>query len=414
VREGVTISHRGSVYEIGRGRGFYGIWIAAAPQPVPVEWWPETQDGWFDAWSRFTAIEAPGAIVTVEEPVPDSPALASPRERNSLRLAGVALLVLGVVLGIIGLFPDYTEGASLASAAPDVIPHAIYLAAWAFSAVLLLRGGNARRVGALVAAGTSAVTFGLFFADLGVVIAGGASLGGAGLVFSLTGWFACALGAVLGLLSRRDGLAARPNGREAWLAAALAMIAGLGAALAFAPPWDSYVLLTPSGVLGSGTLGNAFKNPGPVILGNVAVMVILVAIVIVAALWRPVRQGAALLAGATVPLAAQVISAIVQVTEKTSPQLFGITPGEAGRIGLTINSGLTAAFWVFSAFVIALILLCVRMATTPTAAPAPVPVPQTAVTQPPPDDGSDPAPVSGDSMPASLSVTQAGWKPSEL
>src|ERR1700683_1808850 len=190
------------------------------------------------------------------------------------------------------------------------------------------------------------------------------------------------------------------------------MVAALGAALAFAPPWDSHVLLTPSAVLGSGTLGNAFKNPGPVILGNVAVMVILVAIVIVAALWRPVRQGAALLAGATVPLAAQVISAIVQVTEKTSPQLFGITPREAGRIGLTINSGLTAAFWVFSAFVIALILLCVRMATTPTAAP--VPVPQTAVTQPPPDDGSDPAPVSGDSMPASLSVTQAGWKPSEL
>jgi hypothetical protein len=353
------------VYEIGRGRGFYGIWIAAAPQPVPVEWWPETQDGWYDAWARFNAIESPGAIAAVEHSEAGDLARTAAREHDSLRLAGAAFLAVGVIFGIIGLFPDYTQGASLASSAPELVPHVIYLLAWAVSAILLLRGANARRAGALIALGTSAVTFGLFFADLGVVIAGGTSLGGAGLMLSLLGWLGCAAGSVLALMSRRDGLAAKPDGREAWLATILAVIAGLGAALAFAPSWDSYVLTTPAGILSSGTAGDAFKNPGPVILGDVAVMVILVAIVLVAALWRPVRQGAALLIGATIPLAGQVISAIVQVSERTPPQLFGISPSEAARIGLTITSGLTAAFWVFTAFVIALILLSVRMATTP-------------------------------------------------
>ncbi len=410
MREGVTISHRGSVYEIGRGRGFYGIWIAAAPQPAPVEWWPETQDGWFDAWSRFTAVEAPGAIVAVSQAGQGDVAMtgASAREHYALRLAGAALIAAGVIFGIIGLFPGYTEGASLASQTPEVVPHAIYLATWAISAVLLLRGGSGSRTGALIAAGTSAVTFGLFFADLGIVIAGGTRLGGAGLTLSLVGWLACAAGAVLGLLSRRDGLTARPNGREAWLATVLCVIAGLGAALAFAPPWDSYVLVTPSGILGSGTAGNAFKNPGPVILGNVAVMVVLVAIVIIAALWRPVRQGAALLAGATIPLAAQAISALVQVSEKTPPQLFGLTPGEAARIGLTINAGLTAAFWVFTAFVIALILLSLRMATTPAAPGA-----AAAVAAQPPEE---PQTAADDAAPARLGVTQPGpdWPASQL
>ena len=47
-------------------------------------------------------------------------------------------------------------------------------------------------------------------------------------------------------------------------------------------------------------------------------MVTLVAVVIVAALWRPVRLGALLLAGAAIPMAAQAISALVQVSEPVS------------------------------------------------------------------------------------------------
>ena len=62
------------------------------------------------------------------------------------------------------------------------------------------------------------------------------------------------------------------------------------------------------------------------IAGNVIVMVALAAVVIVAALWRPVRHGAVLLAGAIIPMAAQAISALVQVGEPTSPASSGSRP----------------------------------------------------------------------------------------
>jgi len=57
----------------------------------------------------------------------------------------------------------------------------IYLAAWLASTVLILLGGARLRVGALLAAGTSVVTFGLFFADLGTALSG-SDLVRAGLV----------------------------------------------------------------------------------------------------------------------------------------------------------------------------------------------------------------------------------------
>ena len=77
MRENVTISYRGAGYEIGRGEHFYGIWAVAAPQSQPLEWWPETPEGWTGAWSRFTAIETPGTIIPVTRrtgPLPAGPA----------------------------------------------------------------------------------------------------------------------------------------------------------------------------------------------------------------------------------------------------------------------------------------------------------------------------------------------------
>ena len=99
----------------------------------------------------------------------------------------------------------------------------------------------------------------------------------------------------------------------------IAMLAALGAAIAFAPSWDSYTVRTAAGLANSITAGNSFANPGPVIVGDVAVMVTLVVVVALAALWRPVRLGAVLVAGAAIPMAAQVISALVQVSEPVSP-----------------------------------------------------------------------------------------------
>jgi len=430
VPENVSIAYRGAQYAIGQGPRFYGIWHAAAPQAQPLEWWPLTPEGWTGAWSRFASIEVPGTIAAVTGPgaavspasgpaVPAGPVItpsagataelaagqaaaggpvsslapagqasaeaidpaygqvdesvARPARMTLRTRIGAGLLGLGVVLGIVGLFPVYVAGASLASVSADLVPHLIYLAAWAVSAALILLSGTWRRAGAMLGLGVSAVTFGLFFADAGTPMADGAHLMGAGLIISILGWLACSAGAVLavtgsGLSFRRrsasrrgpGGGPARPSQHEI-VPAVTMILAAIGAAIAFAPSWDSFLLTTTTGVSQTVTEGNAFANSAPVIIGDVLVMVLLVAVVIVAALWRPIRLGAALAIGALVPMVAQAISAIVQVGQVTSPLQFGVSQAQARALGLTIHNGLTPMFWVFCAFVGILILLCVWM-----------------------------------------------------
>jgi len=405
----VSISYRGATYALGQGPQFYGIWPAAAPQSQPLEWWPLTPDGWAAAWARFVAIEVPGSIAAVPPPAPqfgppaDLPAAEAPpasrryagqqpnwrpqREPDPRTLArnsriAVALLGIGLVLGIVGMFPVYTDGASLASVSADVVPHAIYLAAWALSGVLILLGGARLRVGALLGLGTSAVTLGLFVADVGTPAAGGAHLAGAGLVLSVLGWLACTAGVVLVTATATpisSGLAwlrgmrggpgsehARSQHSHEIVPVVTLMLAALGAAIAFAPSWDSFTLRTLTGVSQTVTEGNAFANPGPVIFGDVLVMIAVVAVVALAALWRPTRLGAALAAGALVPMAAQAISAIVEINGTFTPQQFGVSSGQASRLGLTINAGLTPVFWVYCAFLGTLMLLCAWMLVAPT------------------------------------------------
>jgi hypothetical protein len=214
-------------------------------------------------------------------------------------------------------------------------------------------------MGALLALGTSIVTFGFFFSDLGTVLSGGAHLLGPGLVLGLAGWLACTAGSVLAFrLRSADGprkLDARQRGSVVTLV--IAVLAALGAAIAFAPSWDSYTVRTAAGLATSITAGNSFANPGPVIAGDVAVMVTLVVVVALAALWRPVRLGAVLVAGAAIPMAAQVISALVQVSEPVSPASLGVSPARAASLGLTVSAGLTPAFWIYCAFVVALLMV---------------------------------------------------------
>ena len=434
--DNVTITYRGAKYEIGRGRGFYGVWMTGAPRPQPLERWPETPEGWSAAWTRFASIEAPGAIVPVgrrtppvgasavrvnENPSPfgqntaplgetaaetivvaadgstapygqfpgpygQNTASYGPRRRVASAVSGktgaiaaAALLALGVILGVAGLFPAYLGGSSLAQQADQLIPHVIYLAVWTAGAVLILLGGARLRLGALLSLGLSVVTFGLFFADAGTAFAGAGNTGGAGLVLALLGWLACAAGSVAAFVHRpagppvptreRDSLT-RPRG-AALGPVIMLVLAGLGAAAAFAPAWDSFTLRTAAGQSQSLTAGNAFSNPGLVIAGDVAVMLALAAVVIAAALWRPVRYGAVLLAGAVIPMVAQAISALVQAGGGTSSAQFGISPAQASQIGLTISSGLTPAFWIYCGFLVALVVSCAWMLFMPHPATGP-------------------------------------------
>jgi len=345
---GVTIWYRGARYQLGQGQHGYAIWPAGSPPAQPLEWWPPTPAGWAAAWARFNAVEEPGSIAHLSPP-------AAPAGR---RAAGVALLAAGVGCGIAGLFPAYLAGASLASHPDLLVPHVAYLAGWAASALLIVAGGRRRRGGALLGLGLCIVTFGFFFADLGTVISGGGHLLGPGLVLGLIGWLACTAGATLAFPPGTGDGPRRPRAVPAGPALALAVagFAALGAAIAFAPSWDSYTLRTPSGLLHYVTAGNAFANPAPVIAGDVAVMITLVVVAITAALWRPARLGAALLAGAVIPMVAEAISALIQVAEPISSSAFGIPPAQAAQAGLTISTGLTPAFWVYCVFVIALLL----------------------------------------------------------
>jgi hypothetical protein len=147
---------------------------------------------------------------------------------------------------------------------------------------------------------------------------------------------------------------------------ALLVLAGIGTAAAFAPSWDQYVLTFASqGTAQTITAGNAFDNPGVVIAGNVAVMVAIIAVAALAALWRPARQGALLLAGAIVPLAAEAVSALIQAGQPATPGMFGISSAQASAAGLTISSGLTGIFWVYLVFVISLLVSCAWLFTEP-------------------------------------------------
>ncbi len=396
--EKAIISHRGEKYEIGRGKRFYGIWAVGAPYESPVDRWPENHNGWVQAWARFAAIEVPGTItvVTRERRSP----LAALRRRGRLAggegdeagagtgtatgrrpgrggalLAGEGLLVLGVVLGLAGLFPRYIGGQSLISQWNQVVPHLCYVIGWMVTAALVAlsvaRPGNAARFGALFGLGLSAVTLGLFIADLGEVVSGQAALG-SGLVVSLLGWAACTAGAALALKAtgargretRRSGPARPGRGHAGPLT--LLVLAAIGTAAAFAPSWDRYTLVVAAtGTSQTVTAGNAFDNPGMVIAGNVLVMLAVVAVAALAALWRPARQGALLLAGAIVPLAAEVPSAMIQAGQQATPAMFGISSSQAAAAGLTISSGLTGIFWVFLVFVISLIVSCAWLFTEP-------------------------------------------------
>ena len=68
VRENVIIAYRGVNYELGQWPHGYGIWAVSSQEPLPVEWWDPTPDGWSAAWYRFTALEQPGSISQVSQP----------------------------------------------------------------------------------------------------------------------------------------------------------------------------------------------------------------------------------------------------------------------------------------------------------------------------------------------------------
>ena len=361
MRDNILISHRGANFEIGRGRGFYGIWAVGAPRTQPLAEWPQTPEGWYGAWARFVAIEAPSTITEVGAAAPA--ATDRTRTRNYDLTLASGLLAVGVVVGVIGLFPNYLAGLSLANQPSLLVPHVIYFALWTLAALLLALGGTRARVGALLAAGTTVGTLGFFLTDAGTAIASGAHIMGPGLVLGLVGWLLAAGATAAAVAHLHSEHVPAGTGGQRLRGALPYFVAALGLAITFAPAWDSYQLTSTAGAT-SLTAGNAFANPAPMIAGNVAVMVLIVAAATIAALWRPIVLGAALLIGALVPMIAQAVSAVIQLGEATPSSEFGISAARASAIDLHISSGLTGVFYLYCGFLIVLAVLCAGMLVT--------------------------------------------------
>ena len=122
----VRIGYRGAEYEIGRGGNYYGIWKAGASRTQPLEWWPETSEGWSEAWTRFTGLEAPDTIAPVGRNAAGRVSGRAgagdgqvPGPTGTGRAVSAGLLALGVIMGVVGLFPDYIGGSSLAQLPPS-------------------------------------------------------------------------------------------------------------------------------------------------------------------------------------------------------------------------------------------------------------------------------------------------------
>lgn len=400
VREKVIMSYQGSRFRLGRGQSFVAIWPTGSPLEHPLEQWPATPDGWSAAWSRFTELEAPGTIASVSVDASDRPAAVPGfRVTNSS-----ALLVIGVVFGAVGLFPAYWTGSSLISSAYLLVPHLLYLLVWAVAAVLVLLGGGRTRMGALLGAGTSVVTFGMFLADVGQSFSGGSSAG-AGLILACIGWVACAAGSGLALRSVFAGswrsLTGRPNGATGAVVALLALLAA-GIAVTFVPAWDNVTFATSAGQITTSTSGDVFSQQWLMIVGDVIVMLAIVAAAALSGLLRPMRMGAVLLIGATVPIVAQAVSALIQ-----SPELTSGWESQLRSAGETfISNGLTTWFWVYCLFAVALVVSCAWMLLTQPLSPL-----SSAATIAPPLGVSPPGFPTPDVVPSPETVPSSGPAP---
>jgi Domain of unknown function (DUF4190) len=114
----VTFSHTGQRYLLGYDTNDFGIWDRSAPGG-PVERFPRTDDGWSQAWRRYSSLEpggqpvmansapppgmtpygAPGYAAQSTAPWPQGPPGYQAQHRASNGMA-----VASLVLGIVGMF----------------------------------------------------------------------------------------------------------------------------------------------------------------------------------------------------------------------------------------------------------------------------------------------------------------------
>lgn len=94
---GARFTHSGTRYVLGYTQDTFGVWDRDGPTE-PVERFPRTDDGWREAWIRFSGLE-PDAVAAPPTPAAE-PGPAHSLSSTAGRTSGMA--VASMVLGIIG------------------------------------------------------------------------------------------------------------------------------------------------------------------------------------------------------------------------------------------------------------------------------------------------------------------------
>ena len=183
MQDDVAIWYRGANYQLGRWRHGYGIWPVAGAAGVSA-----------GAVAGDPAGMGRGVVPVHRHRAPrghraPQQARACPvASRGAVRPARPDCSAPVWPAGSPGCSRRTCPGRAWPAIPPTSSRTCIYLATWLASGLLIMAGGTWRRVGALLGLGTSIVTFGYFFADLGTAISGGTSALGPGLVLGLIGW----------------------------------------------------------------------------------------------------------------------------------------------------------------------------------------------------------------------------------
>jgi hypothetical protein len=272
-------------------------------------------------------------------------------------VAAAIVLLVGIGLGAAALFPDfYSHGQSLADSNANLVFNIINLGGWMLAALLLLLGRT--RMGAWLAAGVSASTLGFYLADGGYVVRYGLHLAALGFWLGKTSWLVCATGTALALLAaRRRGVLGRlaPGPVALPLVAA---VAGIAAAVAYAPGWDRYhAVATTTGRTESFTNANAFHSPAAVIVGHVVIIAVLVIAPVLATLLQPGVGAAAALAGLIIPQVANLVANLVVLLQPVEASVFGATAAQAAAVKAVFSVRATPWFWAEAVAVGLLILV---------------------------------------------------------
>jgi hypothetical protein len=304
-----------------------------------------------------------------------------------LELAAGGLLLATVVLHIVAMFPNYFTGgapASITSQADQAALYAVVAGAWATALGFGLAGPRWVRIAAAFAAGTALAELGFRVSDLGQVFRYGTGQAGAGLWIMTAAWVVGAAGAGVAVAAVRSGghrAAADPpaSGFNRWGSVAAIGVLSVATAGFFLPAWDHYMgVSTTAGRAVSFNLGNAFAEPWQIVIGNVLSALAIAAVPILAAvfMWRDRRAAVAATSAVLTVLAAQFVSAVIQVDQAVPPSIAGLSGAQARQLGLTLSLRLTGWFALDMIAALALLVVTVVVAAAkapPEAATSPLP-----------------------------------------